>query len=44
MSSFLCPAFIPQLYFSLAKFSRHGGLTEPYKDGWGIGFYHGKDL
>ncbi len=32
------------VHFSLAEFSRHGGLTAPYKDGWGIGFYHGKDL
>jgi glutamine amidotransferase len=25
--------------FSLDEFSKHGGLTGPHKDGWGIVFY-----
>lgn len=29
--------------FSLAEFSKHGGLTGPHKDGWGIAFYADKD-
>ena len=30
--------------FSLNEFSKHGGLTGPHKDGWGIAFYEGKDV
>ena len=30
--------------FSLEEFSRHGGLTAPHKDGWGIAFYANKDI
>lgn len=30
--------------FSLEEFSRHGGLTGPHKDGWGIAYYVGKDV
>jgi len=30
--------------FSLKEFSRHGGMTGPHKDGWGIAFYEGKDV
>ncbi len=29
---------------SLEEFSRHGGLTGPHKDGWGIAWYDQKDL
>ena len=30
--------------FSLDEFSKHGGLTGPHKDGWGIAFYVNKDV
>lgn len=30
--------------FSLEEFKRHGGLSGPHKDGWGIAFYEGKDI
>lgn len=30
--------------FSLEEFSRHGGLTGPHKDGWGIAYYEGGDV
>ena len=29
---------------SLEEFSRHGGLTGPHKDGWGIGWYDDGDI
>lgn len=29
---------------SLEEFSRHGGLSGPHKDGWGIAFYEGRDV
>ena len=29
--------------FSLEEFARHGGISGPHKDGWGIAFYNGKD-
>ncbi len=29
---------------SLEEFSRHGGLTGPHKDGWGIGWYDQSDI
>ena len=29
---------------SLEEFSRHGGLTGPHKDGWGIGWYEENDI
>lgn len=29
---------------SLEEFSRHGGLTGPHKDGWGIAYYDGLDV
>ncbi len=29
--------------FSLEEFSRHGGLSGPHKDGWGIAFYEDLD-
>ena len=29
---------------SLEEFSRHGGLTGPHKDGWGIGWYEDGDI
>lgn len=29
--------------FSLEEFSKHGGLSGPHKDGWGIAFYEGWD-
>jgi glutamine amidotransferase len=28
---------------SLEEFSRHGGLTDKHKDGWGIAYYHDRD-
>jgi glutamine amidotransferase len=30
--------------FSIAEFARHGGLTGPHKDGWGIAFYAENDV
>jgi glutamine amidotransferase len=30
--------------FSLEEFSRHGGLTGPHKDGWGIAYYAEGDV
>lgn len=30
--------------FSLEEFSRHGGLSGPHKDGWGIAWYEGGDV
>jgi predicted glutamine amidotransferase len=30
--------------FSLEEFSRHGGLTGPHKDGWGIAYYSQGDV
>ncbi|MFM9844268.1 MAG: class II glutamine amidotransferase [Dongiaceae bacterium] len=29
---------------SLEAFSRHGGLSGPHKDGWGIAYYEGGDV
>lgn len=29
---------------SLEEFSRHGGLSGPHKDGWGIAWYEGNDV
>jgi len=29
---------------SLEEFSRHGGLSGPHKDGWGIGWYEERDF
>lgn len=29
---------------SLEEFSRHGGLSGPHKDGWGIAWYEGRDI
>ena len=29
---------------SLEEFSRHGGLSGPHKDGWGIGWYEDRDI
>jgi predicted glutamine amidotransferase len=30
--------------FSLEEFSRHGGISGPHKDGWGIAFFEGHDV
>lgn len=30
--------------FSLEEFSRHGGLSGPHKDGWGIAWYDQRDV
>ena len=30
--------------FSMEEFSRHGGLTGPHKDGWGIAYYADGDV
>jgi glutamine amidotransferase len=32
------------VHFSLEEFSRHGGLTGPHKDGWGIAYYSQGDV
>lgn len=32
------------VHFSMEEFSRHGGLTGPHKDGWGIAYYVGNDV
>ena len=40
MSS-LAPATVR---FSLEEFSRHGGLTGPHNDGWGIAYYEDGDV
>jgi len=29
---------------SLEEFAKHGGLTNHHKDGWGIVYYHGRDV
>ena len=29
---------------SLEEFSRHGGLSGPHKDGWGIAWYEERDV
>jgi glutamine amidotransferase len=39
--SSLLPATVS---FSMAEFSKHGGLTGPHKDGWGIAFYEENDV
>lgn len=49
-SSEMCELFaMASLYpatvrLSFEEFSRHGGLAGPHKDGWGIGFYEGRDV
>lgn len=30
--------------FSFAAFSKHGGVTGPHKDGWGIAYFDGPDV
>lgn len=30
--------------FSFAEFSKHGGMTGPHKDGWGIAYFDGPDV
>lgn len=30
--------------FSLERFAQRGGVTGPHRDGWGIGFYQGRDV
>lgn len=30
--------------FSLEELAKHGGLTGPHKDGWGVVFYAGRDI
>lgn len=35
--------FPADVSFSLESFARHGGLTGPHKDGWGILFHDGHD-
>jgi len=30
--------------FSLMQFAEHGGHSGPHKDGWGIGYYAGRDI
>lgn len=32
------------LRYSLEEFSRHGGLSGPHKDGWGVAWYSGGDV
>lgn len=32
------------LHMSLEEFSRHGGLSGPHKDGWGIAWYDERDI
>jgi len=32
-----------EVSFSLEESSRHGGLSGPHQDGWGIAFYHYRD-
>jgi predicted glutamine amidotransferase len=32
------------VHFSLEEFSRHGGLTGPHKDGWGLAYYSQGDV
>ena len=32
-----------EVSFSLDEFSRHGGLTDQHKDGWGIAYYDDND-
>jgi glutamine amidotransferase len=41
---FAMSSLIPSVAsFSLDEFSRHGGLTDQHKDGWGVAFYEGRD-
>ena len=32
------------VHLSLEEFSRHGGLSGPHKDGWGIAWYDDRDV
>jgi len=36
--------FPTTVHFSLEEFSRHGGLSGPHKDGWGIAYYEEGDI
>jgi len=40
----MCSDAPTDVHFSMEEFSRHGGLTGPHKDGWGIAYYVGNDV
>jgi glutamine amidotransferase len=40
----LTSEFPTNVSFSMQEFKRHGGLSGPHKDGWGIAFYEHKDI
>lgn len=35
--------FPTHITLSLTEFARHGGLTAPHRDGWGVSYYHEED-
>ena len=39
----MCSSIPAEVSFSLDEFSRHGGLTDLHKDGWGIAYYDNND-
>ena len=39
----MCSSLPAEVSFSLDEFSKHGGLTDLHKDGWGIAYYDDND-
>ncbi len=39
----MCSSISAEVSFSLDEFSKHGGLTNLHKDGWGIAYYDDND-
>ncbi len=39
----MCSSIPAEVSFSLDEFSKHGGLTDLHKDGWGIAYYDDND-
>lgn len=39
----MCSSIPAEVSFSLDEFSKHGGLTDLHKDGWGIAYYDNND-
>lgn len=40
----MCSSIAEEVSFSLNEFSKHGGLTDLHKDGWGIAYYDDNDV
>lgn len=40
----MCSSIPAEVSFSLDEFSKHGGLTDLHKDGWGIAYYDANDV